>query len=666
MLQVVMSGDLKKKADDMHYTRMTMEPHRGTIFDRQGRPLTTDLGDYVALGVDPKRVLRPNDLAADLARIVGKTPQYYLARFRPDKDYIVLARKVPPELADKLEQRGWQLNRQPETERVYPHHELAAQVLGFCNVDNQGISGIELACEPLLKGEPGWRMVQRDVNGVKHLDDNLASKAAVDGKDIALTLDLATQSVVEEELRAALKESDAQSVSGLVVDPRTGEILAIASLPSFDPNQPEKAATEAQKVRPLTDVFEPGSVFKVFGASYLLEKGLARPSTRVDCSAGAIQVHNKLIRDSHNHGILSFADVVAYSSNVGMIKLTGNISPDDLYNEVKDFGFLAKTGVELKGEVSGLLPKPANWSGTTQANLVIGQGIAVSMLQVAMAYSALANDGRLMQPHLIKGHYASEGTLVEVPPQEVRQVVSKSTARTITSFMTDVVEKGTATRAKIEGMTIAGKTGTAQKINPDTKGYYDDRFFSSFVGYFPAEDPRFLVMVTLDDPKGAMHQGGQVAAPVFQKIAQRVIGLNPELWQRGRRAKGVQKAVDYVAVPDIRFRSPDQAGATLEKLGFQIRAHGEGDVVCDQSPAPGARGAKGDFVELTLGPAPRRGGGQIVVPYLSGLSLREAVAKVSKLGFNVRLSGSGRVVQQLPVSGARAAVGDMITIVAAS
>jgi stage V sporulation protein D (sporulation-specific penicillin-binding protein) len=665
MLQVFMAGDLSKTAEDQYHARLTIEPKRGTIYDRHGVPLTTDLGDYVTLGANPKRVLKPVDLAKDISRLTGKPANYYLQRLKRDGDYVVLARKVPPATADKLELRGWQLIRQEETRRTYPHNQLASQLLGFTDIDNKGISGVELACEPLLRGEQGWRVVQLDVRGHVHLDGSLPYKAPVDGLDVALTIDLDIQSIVEEALAPALTLDKAESASALVLDPRTGEILALCSLPEYNPNSPDQAPAERQKIRPVVDLFEPGSTFKIIGASYLLEKGLARPSTKVDCSDGYVKIYNKVITDSKKHGILNMEDVVAYSSNVGMIKLTWNVPPDALYNQVKDFGFLSKSGVEVEGEATGLLPKVKNWSGLTKPNLVIGQGIAVSMVQLAMAYATIANDGVLMRPTLIKGRYTSDGSLIETTPTTVRQVVSKQTARTITSFLTKVVDEGTATRASIEGMTIAGKTGTAQKINTEHGGYYKDRFVSSFVGFFPADDPRFLVMVLLDDPKGDLHQGGQVAAPIFKGIAERIIGLNPDLWARNNKGKAV-KPTDIVAVPDLRYRSADQAGATLEKLGFEIRTHGDGPVICDQMPPPGTKAHKGDAVELTLGPEPRRGGGQIVVPILTGLSLREAISKASHLGLTIQFTGTGRVVKQLPASGERASVGDVLTLLASS
>jgi len=665
MLQIVMSRDLTKTAEGQYYTRMEIEPRRGAIFDRNGRPLTTDLGDYVTLGVNPKRVIKPVDLARDISRLTGRPAEYYLKRLKRDSEYVVLDRKVPPAVADKLEIKGWQLLRQHETRRTYPQHELAAQLIGFTDIDSKGISGVELACEPLLKGEKGWRTLQLDVRGKPHIDGSLPAKTPVDGVDVALTIDFAIQSIVEEELLPAISEEHAETASALVLDPRNGELLAISTVPGYDPNVPEKAPQERQKIRPVVDLFEPGSTFKAFGAAYLLEKGIAKPATRVDCSDGYVKIYNKKISDSKKHGVMTFEDVVAYSSNVGMIKLTQDISPDNLYKAIRLFGFAEKTGIELQGEVSGILPKVKQWSGLTQPNLVIGQGIGVTMLQMAMAYGAIANDGVLMTPTVIKGRYASDGTLIEEPPMEVRRVISKQTARTLTGFLTKVVEKGTATRAKIEGIAVAGKTGTAQKINTEHGGYYKDRFVSSFVGYFPAEEPRYLVMVLLDEPKGDLHQGGQVAAPIFKRISERIIGLNPELRTVGKKGKK-SVANSLVALPDLRNRPSDKAIASLKKLGFEVRTHGEGAVVCDQLPSPGVKGNKGDTVELTLGPAPRRGGGQIVVPYLTGLSLREAIAKASKLGLNVQFKGSGRVVQQLPNSGARAAQGDVLTLLAAS
>lgn len=660
-LQIFRARTLSRAADEQYYAKATTLPRRGTIFDRHGRPLTTDLGDFVTLGANPARIIRRTELAADLANSTGRAVGFYLARLEAKAQFVVLARKVAPEVADRLDRRGWNLIRQSDTRRFYPHHNLAAQTLGFIDVDSKGIAGIERTCQPLLGGEPGWRVVQLDVQGRQHLDGGLPLKAPVDGIDIALTIDLAIQTIVEEELAPALTIEKAQTASAVVLDPRSGEILALASLPGYDPNEPEESPAERQRVRPVTDLFEPGSTFKLVGAALLLEKGIARPTTQVDAGAGKIKVAGKIISDVRSHGVLSFKDVIAYSSNVGMVKLTMHIAPDDLLRMISRFGFLERTGVELDGEAIG--QSSASASASAKAYLVIGHGIAVTMIQMAMAYGAIANDGVLMRPTLIKGRYASDGTLVEEPPLAVRQVVSKQTARTLSGFFVDVVERGTATRARIEGIKVAGKTGTAQKVKEQGGGYYPDRFNSSFIGYFPADDPQFLAMVLLDDPKGELHQGGQVAAPIFRRIAERIIGLNPDLRARNKGARGAAGS-QFVTLPEVRYRSADQAGATLKKLGLAIRRHGEGAVVCDQVPSAGVRLEKGEAVDLTLGPAPRKGGGYVVVPYLTGFSLREAVKKASAAGLLVQFKGSGRVVRQMPASGTRAAVGDVLTLTA--
>lgn len=662
-LQVFISGDLTKIADDQHHAKLTIEPRRGTIFDRNGRPLTTDLGDFVTLGVNPSRVVKRQELAKDLARETGRPAAYFLSRLNRKAQFVILARKVSPQIADRLDQKGWNLVRQPDTKRFYPHQNLAGQLIGFTDIDQNGISGIELACDPLLRGEPGWRVVQLDVQGRPHLDNSLPAKSPIDGMDIALTIDLALQTIVEEELLPALKETNSESATALILDVRTGEILAMASVPGFNPNEPDELPSKNQKVRAVVDLFEPGSTFKLIGSAYLLEKGLAKPSTRVDVSAGKIKVANHVINDAHNHGVIDFREVVSLSSNVGMIKLTSDIAPQALYDMIVNFGFLNKTHLEINGEVAGILPKPKDWSGTTKANLVIGQGIAVTALQMAAAYGAIANDGILMQPTMLKGRYAVDGTLVEEPPMPVRRVVSAATARTLTSFFVDVVEKGTALRAKIEGVKIAGKTGTAQKIKPEG-GYFKDRFISSFVGYMPADNPQYLIEVVLDDPRGISHQGGQVAAPVFRTIAERMIGLYPELRNTGTKKGKTLANSDYVSVPDLRKRTLEQAKTTLAKTGLALRSHGTGDYVLDQNPAVGTAVKKGDAVDLTLGPVKSGRGGQVVVPFLTGLSLREALRKGSAAGFNVQIKGSGRVVRQTPESGARAAVGDALTLVA--
>jgi cell division protein FtsI/penicillin-binding protein 2 len=659
--QVVVADRLQEIARRQNFTYVSIEPRRGTIYDREGRPLTTDLADYVKLGIDPRHVIRQEDLIKDLVKETGRSPKYFRDKLTRKAVFVELARKVSPEAADRLDSKGWNLTRQPDTRRFYPLHSFGANLIGFTDVDNRGIAGIELACEPILAGKAGSRMVQLDAKGKIHLSEGLPYERAIDGIDVALTIDLPIQTLVEEELIPAVTESHASSASALVIDPKTAQVLALAVYPTYDLNDPDGSPLENQKARPICDINEPGSTMKLVAAAMLLDNNTVKPTSMVDVSAGQIVVANRVIRDASNHGIIPFQDVVAFSSNVGIIKLTQPVTQVDLYRMIQRFGFLRETGIEIGGEASGMLAKPENWNGLTKANVVIGQGVGVTMLQMAMAYASIANGGVLMRPSLILGRYATDGSLIEEPAMEVGRVVSAKTAKTLTEAFVQVVEKGTAQRAKIEGIKIAGKTGTAQKTKPNG-GYFQDRFVASFVGYFPAEDPQYVVMVQLDDPRGEMHQGGQVAAPIFKLIAERIIGLKPELRNIGRKTNK-REAQDLVLVPDLRNQSAEKAAAALRKLGLVLKANGDEGTVRDQFPAYGARVPKGEQVELTFGTTGSKDG-KVLVPILTGLSVRDAIHKATASGLLFHIKGNGKIVSQSPPSGASVKIGDVLTLIA--
>ncbi|MBM3329749.1 MAG: penicillin-binding protein, partial [Calditrichaeota bacterium] len=504
--------------------------------------------------------------------------------------------------------------------------------------------------------------------------------------DVVLTLDLRIQSLVEEELAPAVIVEKALSAVAIVLDPKTGEVLALASLPAFDPGQPDTQPQEYQKNRAVVDIFEPGSTFKIVAAAALLESGRATLRSTIDCSAGSVTIHGKTIRDAKRHGVLTLQEVLAYSSNVGTILLSRALEKRELYDMVRRFGFLAKSGIEVEGEASGMLPAPSDWSGLTQPTLVIGQGVAATALQMAMAYGAIANRGTLLRPTLIRGHFNRDGEFVSREPVRIRQVVSPSTAKAITLALVQVVEKGTGRKAKVEGVTIAAKTGTAQISSPEG-GYHDDRYYASMCGFLPAEDPQYLIFIGMDSPRGAsgLHQGGDVAAPIFKRIATRIAGLDPAMLASspakergsGRKVPTTGKALaspskrgrslpQLVKMPDLRMKPAGEAEASLKSIGLNVTLRGEGTVVVDQVPEVGEEIPAGTRVNLTIGPPKRSARGAVVVPHLVGLSIRDAIRKASESGLTVQVNGRGKVVEQHPSSGSRVNWGDVCRLEARS
>ncbi|MBI3592096.1 MAG: penicillin-binding protein, partial [Nitrospirae bacterium] len=404
----------------------------------------------------------------------------------------------------------------PDIKRFYPKGSLASHIIGFVGVDNNGLEGIEKKYDRYLSARGEKVSVMRDAKG-NALSEGLNKE--IKGNNITLTIDEGLQYILEKNLDAAVSQWKAASATALMMDPNTGELLAMASRPTFDLNNPGDVTASQRRNRAITDCYEPGSTFKIIVGTAALEEGLVSPDTRFDCSAGYIEVGGKKVRDAHKHGVLTFKEVIQKSSNVGSIKVGLSLGRERVYNYIKKFGFGEKTGFDLAGEVSGWIRSPERWSGTSIGAVSIGQEVAVTPLQVLRAYSVIANGGFLVKPHVVSEIRSPAGNGLYKAVPEAQRILSERTATAFRKILKTVTEEGgTATGAAVDGNQVAGKTGTAQLIDPRTKKYSKDRFVSSFVGFVPADEPRIAMIVVIHEPKGAIY-GGVVAGPVFKKIA---------------------------------------------------------------------------------------------------------------------------------------------------
>ncbi len=405
-------------------------------------------------------------------------------------------------------------------ERCYPRAGLAAQILGFCSRDGDGLEGIELACDRWLSGEPGSEVVGADAKGNLATIPGGRRRAAVDGNDVRLTIDPTAQSVLERELERCVQESGAASASAILLDPRTGDILAMGSWPTFEPGRVRKSRPEQRRNRVITDINEPGSTFKLITAAACLEEGVVTPGTLIESCEELELAGGHILHDKEDYGWVSVEEALQLSVNTATANLARKIGPNTLYEYARAFGFGCVTGVDLPGEVSGILRRPAHWSGRSLETIAIGQELACTPLQLASAYGAVANGGVLMKPRIVTGIVDPHGKVLrEIRPTAVRRVISAETARNLTRILSSVVEGGTAIEAGIPGITVAGKTGTAQRVDPETGTYDRKRHVGSFVGFLPAEDPRIVGVVVVDRPRGKGY-GGQVAAPCFRRIVE--------------------------------------------------------------------------------------------------------------------------------------------------
>ncbi len=492
---------------------------RGFIFDRRGRELAVNL-DVESIYCNPSDIPEHerNKVAQKLSTIIGRDVESILTKIKTNSKFVWIERKVSPEIAEKIKKANIKgVGLISETKRFYPKGNLASHLLGYVDIDNRGIEGIEKKYDKELIA-----INQVKVSYYRDAKGNLLSKGAlkeIKGNNIILTIDEGLQFILEKNLEEAVKHWKASYASAIMMDPFTGEILAMANSPSFDPNNPAVAKASIRRNRAITDCYEPGSTFKIIVGAAALEEGLVKPNMKYDCSAGYIEVGRRRIKDAHRHGVLTFQEVIQKSSNVGTIKIALSLGKERLYNYAKKFGFGDKTGIDIIGEVSGWMRPPERWSGMSIGSISIGQEVAATPLQLIRAYSVIANGGFLVKPYLVSEIQSPEGiTIYKAMPQATR-VISEKTAEEFKRILTTVTEVGgTAKEASVDGNTVAGKTGTAQKFDPLTKRYSKVNYVSSFVGFLPADKPRIALIVVIHDPRGHIY-GGIVAAPVFRKIA---------------------------------------------------------------------------------------------------------------------------------------------------
>ena len=528
-----------QKATQQYERRLPVTAKRGTITDRHGRELAVSLEAH-SLYAHPTAVRDPRAAAAALAPILGQSRGEILKRLSPDKPFVWLQRKVPARQAEVLAGLtipGFGLL--PETRRSYPRGELAAHLVGFVGLDDAGLEGVEYQYDALLGGGPHFVTGRVDARGRILFRDEGPSRPAP--ADLILTVDEVIQYVAERELKRAVAKAQAQAGTVLVLEPRTGEILALANVPTFNPNAFAQAPASSRRNRALADSYEPGSVFKVALAAAALQEGLVRPEELFFGEQGVIEVAGVKIRDHEKHGWLTFSQVMAQSSNVGAIKVGQRLGRSTYYSYLSGFSFGARTGVDLPGETPGLLRRPRDWSAVSIGALSIGQEVSVTSVQLAAAMAAVANGGELYRPHVVKAVRERGAPPREVPPQLIRRVISPETAHRLTAILVEAVERGTGKAAAVPGYTVAGKTGTAQKLDRETGLYSRSKVVASFAGFVPAESPRLVILVVLDEP-GVDRWGGFTAGPAFREIAREVLSYLNVPPSPGRRFQVARRA----------------------------------------------------------------------------------------------------------------------------
>ena len=523
-LQVLQAAELTVKADRQHQKTVSLEGVRGTIVDRHGKMLAMNLEVPSVFGV-PTALDSPAKTARSLSPVLHVRVDELERKLRQDRGFVWLARKLDPEQGRRLERMPMEgIGIVLEGRRFYPKGPLLSHVLGFAGMDGEGLEGIERRYESHLHGEKRVTVLQRDALGRTVFPKKMSNEQSpAPGHQLVLTIDEVIQYIVEKELEEAVARAEAKSGTMIVLDPSTGALLASAVSPRFDPNAVSALRPDRWRNRALTDAYEPGSTMKAVLAAAAIEERVMKSDTLVFGEQGRMAIGNTMIHDHEKLGWLSFAQVIQKSSNVGAAKAGMALGEQRFYRYIQSFGFGERTEIDLPGEAAGLLKHPREWGGRTLASISMGQEIGVTPMQMVSAVAAIANGGVLMRPYVVSEIRDAQGqTLKEVQPHVKRRVISPETARIVTTILEGVVTDGTGGKAAIAGFRVAGKTGTAQKIDSRTGRYSASQFVSSFVGYVPANNPRLAMIVVIDEPQGESW-GGTVAAPVFNRVGEQVL-----------------------------------------------------------------------------------------------------------------------------------------------
>jgi cell division protein FtsI (penicillin-binding protein 3) len=623
-VQIVRGSDYRLRAQRQQRRTILILPRRGAIFDRDGHELAVSIEASSVYAI-PDEVHDARKTARVLSRLLGLPVSEIEKSLTADsdRDLVCVARKIDEAAAHEIERaRLAGIRLLPDTRRFYPKESLAANVLGYVGIDDQGLAGLEYAYDETVRGKPGELTVLRDARSGTYGIVPVDGHTMVPGASLVTTLDEGLQYMVEKELGSAVAAFHARGASAVILDPSNGDVLAMASAPTFDPNDYREFSPDAWRNRAIADCYEPGSVFKIITSALAIDAGVTRPDEPIDCGQGSIEVAGVTIHEAEHErfGVIPLADVMAYSSNVGIIRVGLRLGATRLYRGGRLFGLGRPTGIDLPGESSGIFRDLSRWTALSTATISMGQEVAVTPLQLAVAVATIANGGERPTPRVVSRIVEADGAQHIQPNKPLIPVVSRATAATVTAMMMGVVTRGTGERAAVPGYVVAGKTGTAQKAVG--RGYSPDRHIASFAGFVPAEHPRAAIVVMIDEPKGEYY-AADVAAPLWSRIAQRAAAI-----------LNMPPSGSAVAAP-----APFPVAGVVPRFAPGV----EPAAIRSSAPAPAVDAAG-------------------LMPDLHGLSARAALAELSRRGAVVELSGSGFVVAEQPASGSPIRPGDHVRL----
>jgi len=666
----VLEGDgLRELWNSQAIDYIEIPAQRGNIFDANGSLLATNSAVY-KIAVDP---YAPGTTADDLVNVgtilskhTGRPASFYRNKIRTapsNSRYIVLERSISVQAYEdvrELDIRGVILEE--EYKRAYNFGTLSAHMLGYVNHNLDGMTGLEASYNKQLKGESGLQQVRRDRSNRIFAFVGAPRQKPRQGYSLHTTIDSYIQAIVEEELEAGIKRNKANHGSAIVMDPKTGAIKAMANYPTFDPNSPAAPESENRRNFAVSDMYEPGSTFKLVTAIAAVEQNAVDFDEVFETPEnGRVQIHGQWMRDHDPLGDLTFKETIAKSSNIATSEIAMRLDPKTYYQYARNLGFGTPTNIDLNNEIGGRLQKPYEWSGVTLPWMSIGYEVQATSLQIAQAYAAFANDGKLMKPYIVSHMTDEFGNIVEkTTPSKVRQIASQSTIEKLQPVFEEVVtDSGTAQMAVVDGLRIAGKTGTAQKY---INGRYTANYRASFVGYFPVEDPTYIVLVMLDEPTTSYY-GGFTAGSVFKEITTRIAGLDETIRKSVAPGNTIVSA-DTVITPLLKGQTASFAKVLLETNGFAYETTGSGSVIVGQNPAPSEKIGRNSIIELQLGELKENQSpdDMITIPDLRQMNMRQATALLHGLGLKTERIGSGTIYNQFPLAGEKMRPGRTVVV----
>lgn len=667
-IQFVQGEWLRQKAIENRMDDVKVPATRGTIYDRNGKELVASVSadSIMAFPADVKKG-EPEKIAWELAAILNVDYKEVYKKITQNKSSVWIKRKVELSKSKLIRAKNLKgIEIYEERQRSYPNGKLAAHVLGFVGTDNTGLNGIEMTMNKELSGIPGRIVAEKDANGREIPQAMHKYIEPVPGSSLILTLDETIQYFAERELDKVVEKYKPKGASIIVMDPKTGGILAMANRPDFDPNKYSEFPQENWRNNAIWLNYEPGSTFKIITTAGALEEGVVRPEDRF-YDPGYVMVADRRIKcwKPGGHGAQSFVEVVQNSCNPGFVKIGLDLGKERFYKYIKAFGFGQRTGIPLAGESKGIVIPEKNAKPISIATISIGQSISVTPIQLITAVSAVANDGVLLKPQLVKEIRSADGQQVKkIEPEVVKEVLSKSTAKQVTGLLEKVVsEEGTGADAVVEGYRLAGKTGTAQKA--EKGGYVQGKYVASFAGFGPVDNPQIAVLVVIDEPQGGAYYGGVIAAPVFRDLARdilRYLNVPPQVNPEEVKEDPLKQEV---MVPDVVNTSVEEAQQILRESGLKARIEGSGGWVINQLPKAGGRVRINTQVVLYAGSGAKEvpAGQEVTMPDVSGLTMREAGTLLGQLGIRMDPQGSGIAVGQKIAPGTKIKAGMAVSVI---